>query len=390
MSLMEILILIVLAVVMFAVPIALAIYRLAHIDICFTMVPQGEIIVVMKADKVKRYIGNIIDHWVNPETGEVTKGSAPASLKMPREIWGIYWLGFWPFASRYTYKFPRAKYIKEPGKSVNYVIVGKEDKADSVFWQASYGIEVKMAETIEGVPITAQLVITTETVHVGIALFANKSPGWLERVTAAVKAQSRDFIGNEKLADINKMKVETGDADGKSKLQQEIDLLNESIRGNPGLIETTGQKIKAVNFLGYDIEKIGLNKAQEASIAQYYADRDADKVRTEARVEAEKTVIVADAELKASERKAQQIELLGKAEATAIRAKGTAEAETTKLMSDAVSGNQHAGTMALANAIKVQPHLNTLILGHSVMPTVSTEAPAGAPKKEERKEGDKK
>jgi len=359
MSLMEILILIVLAVVMFAVPVALAIYRLAHIDICFTMVPQGEIIVVMKADKVKRYIGNVTGHWVNPETGEVTEGSAPASLKMPREIWGIYWLGFWPFASRYTYNFPRAKYIKKPGDAIDYAIIGKDDVADSVFWQASYGIEVRMAETIEGVPITAQFVITTKTVHAGIALFANKSPGWLERVTAAVKAEIRDFIGNEKLADINKMKVETGDADGKSKLQQEIDLLNESIRGNPGLIETTGQKIIAINFLGYDIEKTGLNKAQEASLAKYYADREADRVITEAEVEAKKTVV-------------------------------EAEAASTKLMSDAVSGNQHAGTMALASAIKAQPHLNTLILGHSVMPTVSTEAPAGAPKKEERKEGDKK
>lgn len=371
---LELVLLIALVGVMFSPLVALIIYRLAHVNICYTMVPQGEFIVVMHADKVHKYIGNVNDHWIDPETGKVTKGVTPSSVKMPGHLWGIYWLGFWPYASRYTYRFPRAKYVKKAGEETEYAIIGKDDTADSVFWQASYGIEVTSAETRDGVPITLQFVITTQTVHVGIALFANKSPGWLERVTAAVKAEIRDFVGNMELAKINEIKAENGSADGKSDLQKEIELLNMSTQGNPGLEETAGQKIIAINFLGYSIDTTGLNPAQEASLARYYAQRKADATVVAAqgsldasRLKAEETKVTGEAD-------ARVITVKGNAEAGVIAAKGAAEAEVQQLLSDAVKHNPQAVGLAIAASIGKLTGLKSGVFGSNVMPTIDVDA----------------
>jgi hypothetical protein len=332
----------------------LALYLLAELDVFLGMVPEGEIIAVMVSDKVKFYIGNIKGFWVNPETGEVS----PDSKIIPPEIesqipvnilgLGIFWLGVWPFAERYTYEFPRNKYVKKEG-STDYTIEAREDRADSVYFRASYPVVIE-ADTIEYVPLKLYLLVTTETVNVDQALFKVKSPGWLTALTAAVKATGRDFVGNSTLKAINQLKAEVGGSGtGRSEFQKAIFLLNDNSTGNNSLEVALGQKIISVNFIDYDFSEAKTDP-QKAAMKKFDLAMDAD-----AAVEAKRKK---DTETDGEENRIRKI--------------GAANAASAQLMTEAVRGNPHAGVIAMAEAIGQQKNLTTLIIGESpVMPTKS-------------------
>jgi hypothetical protein len=364
---------------------ALIAYELAHVDIYFTMVPQGEIVAIMEGDQLSHFIGNIDQHWVDPKTGVVTEGIAPESVKQPWNFKGIYWMGFWPFARRYTYMFARNKYKKTEGAGTGYEIKGAEDEANSIFWRAQFGIVMTDAETEDGIPITASFVITTETINAQMSLFGNKSTGWLGRVMAATEADLRDFIAKRGLKVISEMQAETGGSgpgQARSDLQTQIELLNRSESGNPGLIETAGQEIKAINFLEYSVSDT-LNETQKAVLARYFADRNAEKIQRDAEAAAEVLRIQENGRLAVAEVIAKTTVTIATAEAEAELVKLTARAKGAKLLSEATSSNPHAGTQAIADAIAVKNNLSTLILGQGVMPTVAVDAP----KPEKKPEG---
>ncbi len=348
--------------------IGMAIYYFAHKDIMFTMVPQGEIVVIMHGDRVARFIGNITGYWVHPKTGIVTEGNAPTSISLPGNIYGIYWIGLWPFASRYKYMFPRTKYSKGTDGATDYTIHGKNDRADSIFWQASFGITVRGAETEEGIPITADFVITTRTVDANKSLFGNKSPGWLANANGSVTAEIRDIFGTSKLNEIIQMEAEVGTDEPKkdeggentpkvhvrSRLQKGIALLNDSDRGNPGIKSTLGQEIVSVNFLGFSIDPTDkMSDTQKASLTKYYADRDKEKVETAAEAKSKEMRILADAKLYEAQK-----------EAEAIKVKGNAEAQAAKQMADATKENPHAGLQSLGNSKSI----HTVVIGTPAMP----------------------
>lgn len=328
--------------------IALFLYLLASFDIFLGMVPEGEIIAVMVSDKVKFYIGNISGFWVHPETGILTAGEVPATEKenMPWNIFGlgIFWLGIWPFAERYSYPFPHDKYRKKENNA-GYEIVSKDDIADSVYFRASYPITIE-AITKDFVPIVMQILLTTETTDVDQALFKVKSPGWLAAVTAAVKAATRDFIGGKELQKINELKAEAdGPGSGKTEFQIAIDVLNDPKTGNPSLSDSFGQKIVTVNFIDYKITNTPAGPHQKA-VARYEAAMDAE----------------------AAVFKAKKVVTEKEAEAQGIRLVKGAEADMAAKMRDAVKDNPHAGELALADAIRYQEKATTLILNSAVTP----------------------
>ncbi len=369
---------------------ALATYELAKASILVTTIHQGTIVVMMVGDGVWRYVGRIDGHWVHPETGKIYRNddSEPKPKCMPRSIFGIYLLGPWPYFGKYRYEHPRNKYVKKSGVT-DYEFVPREGEVDSLYFQASYGIVIHGAETSEKLPLTLHILITTQTTDAATSLFKNMSPGWLARVTAAVQAAVRDFVGNRTLDDITRLEAESsGSLPGespaqpgqpapstdqknahKSAFQRAIDLLNDRNNGNPGLDETVGQRIIAVNFLSYSIDTTSSDPAQKASLAAYFAQQEAAKKLIEAKNLEEtakplaaKTRIDADA-------KAYQIEK-----------EGTASADAADKMARAVAKNPHAGNMAIAEAIRNQTGAKTLIIGASVMPTISADEPPEKPK----------
>jgi len=388
---MDILIIIA-TVVMSIATLTFAFYRMSEHDIFFTRVPEGEIIAVMHSDKLERFIANIDGFWVHPKTGEVfDKKNNPiptdGSVSLPEDLFdsGIYWLGIWPFAERYTYDFHWNKWTKQKDEKTGkekseYSIVSRSEKVKSLYFKAQYPVLASGCETSEGVPLTMIVLVTTETVNADIALFKIKTPGWLSALNGQITAIVRDWNGKCEVSDIAKLQAEipTTGAE-KSEFQKAFLLLNETGVGNPSVKEMYGQKIVAVSFVSYSIDD-PTNPLQEASIKKYQAEREKEvtiikaKAKNQAATEDAKATIKnanADAykKIKEGEAEAEATRKTGAAEAEIIALKGTAEAEASRKMSDAVKNNPYAGTIAVARAIENQKHATTLIVGKGVLPT---------------------
>lgn len=368
--------------------ICLICYILADSNIFFTRVPEGEFIVVTFSEKVVKYIGNVDGYWINPETGEVfNETETPKPDNLPKDVLGsgIYPLGFWPFAERYSYEFHWNKWTKPinpatGGEEKEYAIVPRSEIVDSVYFRAQYPVQVSGCETSEGVPLTMTVLVTVEITHVGTALFKIKTPGWLSALTGQIAAVLRDWNGRHRVIDITNLQAEIPGNGDKSEFQRSFLTLNDSKVGNPSIVETLGVRIVAISFKSYSIDTV-VNDLQRASIEAYNAARTADAKVIKAQgdnaaqdavsEQRRKTVnddayeVATKAEAK---RTASVLEARGRAEAA--RLEGAATAEAAKLLADAVMNNPHAGTIAIAQAIERQQKATTLILGSSVMPTV--------------------
>lgn len=401
---------------------ALGCYVLSAYNIFFTKVPSGEIIVVTSGDKATKFIGNVTDYWVDPETGKVfetSKVSPLPSIKIPTDIFGtgIYWLGVSPIARRYTYEFhwnKWAKPVSKDGESAEYAITPRKGIVDSVYFRAQYPIQVSGCETSEGVPLTMTILITVEMRDVSTALFKIKSPGWLSALSGQVTAVIREWNGNNKVSDINELKAEIPDTGTKSTFQENILKLSDSNTGNPSIEETLGVTIIAVSFVSYSIDK-PQNQLQEASIAKYFTQKKteaeiaaaegAEKIAehaakaTQTTADAAAYTIEKEGEAKANARQkmgdadararealgradASATVALGKATAEALVSKANAEAEAlsvtggpralaAKQLAEAVRDNPHQGAMAMATAITEQKTATTLVLGSGAVPTVA-------------------
>jgi len=360
-------ILVLVIIVIMVANLALLIHVLAEYNVFFTKVPEGEIITITHSGKVHRFIGNIKGFWVNPETGEVfEEKTPPTTVKLPSDLFGtgIYWLGFWPFAERYEYMFHWNKYAKrkDGGKETSeYELIPREEVVSSIYFRAAYAVRISGGETKENVPVTLDLLITTETVNVNTALFKVKSPGWIAALTGAATAVGRDFIGNKTVNQLVRLKSEIpkSSVSGKNKtdLQIVFDELNKSDLGNPGIIEQFGEKITAVNFLGITIDQ-AQTETHKIAISKYNAERIA-----EAKIVEEKGK--ADAAIET----AKGTRVTADAEAYKIEKEGTAIADAATKLAKAVSSNPHASAIAIAEAIKNQTAATTLVLGPGVVPT---------------------
>jgi len=355
--------------VMSLISLAIIIDILAEKNVFFTKVAEGEIVVVMHSEKAFKYIGNIESFWVNPKTGKISakKKTKKQDLVLPRNVLGIYWLGFWPLAKRYEYQFDWNKFAKkknESGKETSeYELVPRSEPIDSIYFRASYPIRVIGAETSENVPLTLDLLITTQTINADTALFKVKSPGWLAALTGAVTGVVRDFVGKDEVNKLMMMQTEVNvDNDGtsikgKTLLQKAVDQLNLSVSGNPSIVKQFGQKIISVNLLSIEIDR-PKNDIHGAAIEKYTATR-----KGEALVE------TAKAGKKVALEEAKKIGTLAKAEAGRITLEGEATAGAARKLTDAVKENPHWGAISIANAIEKQKTATTLILGEGVLPT---------------------
>lgn len=372
-------ILLIIAIVVMSIPTTvLACYFMSAHNIFFTRVPAGEIIVVMYSEKVSRFIGNIDGFWVHPETGAVyDEKTNPVNVTLPKDFFGtgIYWLGVWPLAERYSYEFHWNKWTKEKDEKTGkenseYSIVSRSGIVDSLYFRAQYPVQASGCETSEGVPLTMTILITTETVNADISLFKIKSPGWLSALSGQAMAVIRDWNGKRKVTDITVLQAEVPEkTDGKrSSFQELFFTLNKSDVGNPGIEEMYGQKIVAVSFVSYSIDK-PTNDLQSASIKKYQAEREKEATILAAKAKNAAATEEAKAIKKTADATAYTTVATGTAEAKVTVLKGDAEAGAAKKMTAAVRGNPHAGTIALARAIEKQQHATTVVIGQGLLPT---------------------
>ncbi len=361
-------------------------YLAAEFGIFFVTVREGENIVIMQSESANRFIGRNKGYWTDKDTGKIYKIGESQGPKtgqptdyilvkpepesgQPVDILGlgIYWAGWWPFAEKYTYPFARNKYIKKED-STEYDVVQKSDIADSDHFIESYPIVIDDGETKDKLPLKVMLLVAVQTVDLNLALFRNKSPGWLANLTAAVKSAARDFIADTPFDEFNNLKAESKrskdkslpDSKGKSEFQIAILLLNDSDVGNPGLPEAIGKVILSMNFISYEM---GLLKtdAQKAASTEYFAHRSAEKLKIETKGRAD-----------ASEDAAREITNLGDANNKVLMDKGLAIAAGAKKLSDDTKDNPRYPETAMAHALENKGGLKTLIVNSPAMPVVNT------------------
>lgn len=359
---------------------ALTLYVFSAWDIFFTRVPEGEIVAVMYSGKKHHFIGNITDYWVHPITGQVFRedfrdkdGKNPKSgVEMPKQFWGIYWLGPWPMAERYKYEFHWNKWEKKDpvtGKEApEHSAIPRAESVKSIYFRAQYPVQISGCETSENVPLTMTVLINTETVNADSALFKVKSPGWLSALSGQVMSVVRDFVGKHEVLYITKLQAEIPETEKRSKFQKLFFSLNESKKGNPSIEENYGVKIIAVSFPGFAIEQ-PKTKVHEAAIEKYTAERKREANTIAAKARAVAAIQDKKVKMREAEATAYATEKTGEAEAKAIAVKGAAQAEASRQMTLAVKDNPHAGTIAVATAIEKQRTATTLIIGQGILPT---------------------
>jgi len=322
------------------------IYILAKKNLFFTIVPEGQIKVVMRSGRAVKYLANIKDHSIELDNGKISD-TATDHTGVLNEILGVYWIGVPPFNQIYTYRFRWNKWDMEEEKTM-YDLVKKDEDISWLLYRAPYAMKMEGVETKERIPLNLVFVITVSVVNAEKVLF--KTSNWLTNVTAAVTSAVRDFVGNCNLKDLVSMKTEISGDDIKgisfekkenSKFVDVIRSLNGKEVGNIGLIESFGIQIDVVNFQSLEVIDGGTQqKLLEATQAAYIADRESEKIIT-----------------------------IATAEANAIKLKGEATAGAIKAKMDALGANSSSvGIIALSDAIATAKP-SSLILGTSVMPT---------------------
>lgn len=163
---------------------------LAKNDWFFSLPPEGSIIAVVAGDSKNsggliRLIPNIKDHVLNKD-GQLIKG------QNPKMLFGIYWLGLWPFSHRLVYKFSYARI--EQGQ-----MVSKPDRwTDRLIHTYPYAIKITGLEVRGFIEIDFTLVVKVVIEWPYKTLFGIQPLGsWLEVLTALIREHLRDWAGGD-------------------------------------------------------------------------------------------------------------------------------------------------------------------------------------------------
>lgn len=190
----------------------LTVYAFAQYNIFFTVVLEGQVRGIMVNDKFSRaimsYEGYIFAHqdrvsYPNEDPWDIVEDVRKVSLKqlrnlLPSFMRNIYWIGIWPFAQGYIYRFQWTRLEQTIGKDGEVQNVPKfDDKLiDYVLVKDDiYITPVDRAETNEQIPLDIQLLLTLYVKNPYKALF--RVQHWLESARNQIGARVRAFVGTK-------------------------------------------------------------------------------------------------------------------------------------------------------------------------------------------------
>jgi regulator of protease activity HflC (stomatin/prohibitin superfamily) len=268
-------------------------YILAHFDLFFTFVKEGEAKIVVAGESYVRTILSLSGFIVSTD-GSIVPGFPQKSLF---ERWfGIYWVGIAPFRKVYAYTLRWMSYQPKAGNSGDKEPVVKTAVLDSTFVKDKvyYG-QANAVETSEGLPLDIEFLVTLRVVNPRMALFLISN--WVEAVIDRTTQQARVYVGKKTY---------------KALLQRETSHPDKGFSGYmANALAKTIRDDYGVEFVSCDILSIEPpEQYREATTKAYTAEQNAVAITTEA------TAL------------ATAITVKGNAEAGVITAKGTAEAES--------------------------------------------------------------
>ena len=307
---------------------------LAEGNTLFTTVPEGTAKAAMKSKTLDHVVMSLKGSHLNKPGSswydesipdwEVVENVSEVSYEDRNFLsrWlGIYYVGIPPFRTVYTYRFAWNEMSKKEDGTKK--VWSRDERTDFIYVVAfPYVFIVDEAETDDNLPVDVQIQATVRVVNPYKALFDTEN--WMEVVSGALIAATRNFVGSKDYADlVSESRLPKGgtDTSGGDRLCTPVLKLNDTYPdGSPGLHGRYGVIIESVDILRVDIA--GERKAEilDATVQRYTADQKAYTTSTLGKAEAEATLAKGTASAKV-------IELEGVAKASAIENAGLAEAK---------------------------------------------------------------
>jgi regulator of protease activity HflC (stomatin/prohibitin superfamily) len=355
---------------------------MAEVNFLITLVNEGEKKVVLTGKVVKKHIGRIQGHYVDPKTGvvyDVLENGANLSeqaiidgvkgieiIKVPKLSWlerrGFYYMGIPYLTSLYSEEIKWNK-LSQNGKE--YEVIQRKEMVSSFKFRYTYAMEFKGIETSGNIPIDVIVTITVEYRDEYKSRFMTNEV--VTNLTAAVLGRLRDFIGQKTVDEMTGLNQDNNPnpnptpAPGRLSSKIHDDMLNQIVRLNSteqgtvlrnGLMEDYGVRIIDVRFVSFEIGGENALKTREAMTLKAIATQKGEALVIEKQKEG-------DAKLKLAEGEAKAKVKIAEAEAASIRLAGEATANALNLKLKAVKDNDGSAQMIAENL----KGLTTLITG---------------------------
>jgi len=236
-------------------------FYLAPRNLFFTFVDEGSAKAIVKGGEVVDMLIQWKGHTLNRDPGEdqwkVIKGR-----ESYHPFGGLRYYGMWPIYDVYIYNFKwtgvteDGKVESHPKETLDYILL-KED----VYWA-----KVEKAEDKNKVPLTLELLFTIQVVNPYKALFNIEN--WLEAVINRGRAQARNIITHDSYEKWIDNQLAIGE-----KITEQM--------GREEFLERYGIDIRKIEVKDINPPE----NIREATIAKYLAQREKEKIITEAEAE---------------------------------------------------------------------------------------------------------
>jgi len=292
-------------------------YALAHVDLFFTLMREGTWAAIMSGESLDHMMLRHLGYYVNdprrkdeddPQAFDASKpiwerikgkdgefySSFPPHQPIRRllERWGIYYYGFWPFKSRYSYTFEWTETkLDDNGKSKPLHRRLRTNFVYSAMF--TYWLQLSEAETKDNIPVDLDYWLTVEINNGYKALFNVEN--WLTRITADANQTSKVWVGESEFEGIT---TEGATATNrKSHFAQIIHNLNFDLVSDPRTVgapmilgvTTAGGALQEVKPAGAQGEKLATalsakmvaEREASAEVARAEGDKKARVIRAE-------------------------------------------------------------------------------------------------------------
>lgn len=232
---------------------------------------------------------------------------------------GLYWVGIPPFRSVYQYSFSWNEELV--GTAGRHELWHRDDKTEFVYTaNFPYMVLLDSAETSDRLPLDGVYQLVVRVTNPFRALFDTEN--WFQTITALANRQARNYVGQNKYADLVAETKKDGDSSGAGSFSTSIVMLNTRLPGEDidtgGVLRQNGVRIVSADLQQLEITGANKQAIVDATLRAYTAEQEAIATRT-----------------------------AGDAEAAATLAKGTAAAAVTRLQGEAVGQAYGARLKAL-------------------------------------------
>lgn len=301
------------------------VYLLAQMKIFFTSPKEGTVEVVVSGDSDPRFILAFRNHHLDEE-GNVKPGPGKKRW-IDHSLFGIYWVGVYPFYKIYTYEFRWTEWT-QPQDNTTYRPVGRDEETSFIYVKDfPYYAKITDARTRKGelIPVDMEFILTTRCSNPYQALFGTED--WLAQVMAATEAAARNYVADRGFYDLVSEKdkapenstvltpvgTHTPLVKEDDSLNATLILLNDLVSGKPGLMKSCGITIVRAEMLTIKMTPEAEKTIGSSATLQFVTEEATKATITKAKGKAEAAVHEANAVKTAADAEAHRISTIAKA-----------------------------------------------------------------------------